>query len=228
MAMSQRTLGAQRCIPTIDRNTVTRSLSLVLAFTAMAGVGCDQSESTVPSLPAQEPGQVIQASQKSTQLAGGVTQWKLYDGLDLESVHIFGVGSKGQVLTVLRIGTESISTTDRRDVVMESIYPEAGRMAIDGEGKAKTSLSEHARQLFGTMAADFDASQKTEDGTEQFNFACIRAGVILGTVCGAAVAACIVSSPIPVVDFALCGIGGVSCGWAAQDWLCACHHVGCH
>jgi hypothetical protein len=200
------------------KRSITRILALALA--AAGPLGCDSAgPATPPSLPQSSPAQEIKASPESTRATGGVVQWKIYDKLDADSTHIYGVDGTGRVLTVSRIGGDPMSTAEAKGVTMESVYPEPGRVALDGSGNVVArELSPAAAATFGAMAQDFQHSLDVPPGAAQVTFACIRAGVILGAACGAAIAGCVESGGLG------CPLGGALCIAAWQDWLCACHN----
>jgi hypothetical protein len=177
-------------------------------------------------MPSQNPTQEIAASAESTSETG-VARWKLYDDLEAGNIHIYGVGTSGELLTALRIGGDALTTGTDEGALMESLYPASGRLELDAEGNVIVDqLSEDSIQAFGAMARDFQSTLDTSGPELQGSrFACIRAGVLVGASCGLAVIGCVTSAPTIVIGLAVCGVGALGCGAAMQDWACACHDV---
>jgi hypothetical protein len=206
-----------------------------LACTFAGAIGCNDDGATdqppttpqsagaksVSALPQESPGQEIVAS-AATAGATGVSRWWLYENLDSSATRIYGVDAAGKVVTVMRIGAPSGTPDASAGVVVESLFPQAAQLHIDALGQAtRNELSGATARTFAAMAADFKAAVPAGGLNQQVSFACIRAAVLLGAVCGVTIAGCLETFG------AGCVIGSVFCYAAYQDWLCACHHINC-
>jgi hypothetical protein len=204
--------------------------AVVVACSLVGTLGCNDggrtdlppgNEQSLSALPQESPGQEIVASAATTG-ATGVARWRMYENLDPNSTRIYGVNAADEVVTVMRIGAPAGATDPAAGVVVESLYPQAAQLHIDGKGQAtRNELTGAPARTFAAMAADFKAAVPAAGVNPQISFACIRADALLVGACGVTIAGCLETFGLG------CVVGSVLCYSAYQDWLCACHHINC-